>query len=285
MYNDITLHIVAENTKSTKKKKTISSRKRIQKENQTLGISFLDIEDSESQKSLERADSARNKTQSLEVGIPPSSRTIRKPPPKKSPEKKQKSGKQKSKHWSTNDTISVLDVDMIEKSQDISDIHHSDDIEDLLYRIGHQEDVVESSQRDGNLNTSILDDIFPSPEKPKRKRAPKQSKKKCQETMNDLDSLPETSVTEDEEGNFADVSTLKDDGIDVFSDPVKWKSRKRHQKEHVSLVDQMVSDAASDYDDLFKSGKMKKVKKLVESPQIKSDSDKSSKYDPSASLF
>ncbi|XP_052090388.1 DNA excision repair protein ERCC-6-like 2 [Mytilus californianus] len=294
--NDTSLGSGLTSTKKTTNPDIKRKRRVRRKENETLGISFLDFPDSESQKleSKSRIESDGSQTESLDIGIPSTSFARRKPSPSKKPTKgRSKNSVQKNKHKDIKDTCSVFTVDEFteEKTVVITSDNHSDDIEELLHKIGHQADakisVKEENQKERGDNLSILDDIFSSPEKStqKRKKPPKKNKKSGKVENIDFDSLTETSITEDEDYHFADVSTLKDDGIDVFTDPVKWKSLKRHQKERVSLVDQMVSDAAEDYDELFKSGKMKRVKKSNKQhrPENKSDSDTND--DPSASLF
>lgn len=275
----------------------IKRKKRVKrKENETLGISFLDFSDSESQKleSKSRVESDGSRTESLDIGIPSTSFAGRKPSPsKKSTRGRPKNGVQKNKHKDKKETGSVFTIEEFteDKTAGITSDHHSDDIEELLHRIGHQDDartpVKEKNQMERGDNLSVLDDIFSSPEKStqKRKKPPKKNKKSVKVENVEFDSLTETSITEDEDYHFADVSTLKDDGIDVFTDPVKWKSHKRHRKERVSLVDQMVSDAAEDYDELFKSGKMKRVKKSNKRYGHEGKSKSHTNDDPSASLF
>ena len=271
------------------------TRKKRPKENETLGISFLDMSDSESasiQKSDSKVENDDSATECFTVGIPLKYTARRKPSPiKKSSRNNQrykarKGGNCKITGICTSTLVTVDDVIEDDTCQ-VGSVNHSDDFEDLIDKIGHQEDVKiqvkEKTDVVNEGNMSVLDDIFSSSDKSKQKRRrPPQKHRKSKIEHLDNESLIETSVTEDEKDPLGNTSTLKNDGIDVFSDPVKWKSRKRQQKERVSLVDQMVSDAADDYDDLFKSGKMKKMKK---SNKLKPDSEDVPSYDPSGSLF
>lgn len=174
---------------------------------------------------------------------------------------------------------------------------------DLLAEIGEKSTEIFNEQSEENeeecnnktdVNLSVLDDIFlaekkssttyrkPPPGKRKDKRPVMMASGSDVSMTTDADSM----VTDREkEGDLLCNSTLKDDSFDCFTDPLKWKKRKRKVQE--TGVDRLISEGDEDFLSLFESGKMRKRDRTKDYTrvEIRDDGKSVESCDKTPSLF
>lgn len=147
----------------------------------------------------------------------------------------------------------------------------------------------ENDKSESKFDISFLDDIFldskngaKSPRKPAPGRRKKQNKTNVNNDIIDVDNHNVTMTTEEcpHQQSLLHESTLKDESLDCFSDPLKWKKRKRKVNVPSFHVD---SDDA--YNELFTSGLMKKKSKPACPVRINSNESPVKSYDRTPSLF
>lgn len=259
--------------------------------NQKLGIAYNDISDSESQTNYVRQDSGSVKCSdgSYDVGkkVTPKSHK------KSTTNTRLRSSKSQKTCTKTYNSHHQPESSSKTKQYYMEELYHSNsnsesesdghDPEVLLQTMVREpdsqevpvDDVKVKKERERDVtdqDMSVLDDIFSNEGSNcnQRKRKPPPSKK--QKVKNkDLDDLmtddssvinESTSSCTDEVDGILNESTLKDDMFDCFSDPQKWKRRKRKKdKSALSAVDRLIIEGDEEYEQLFTSGKMKKSAK------------------------
>ncbi|KAK6180078.1 hypothetical protein SNE40_012292 [Patella caerulea] len=95
---------------------------------------------------------------------------------------------------------------------------------------------------------------------PDKKSQFKRKKRSTDDLFADWDNFTSCSegVGDSETSILLNNSTLKDDAIDCFTDPRKWKKKPKVKLGVTKTVEKFLQESDDDYEKLFKSGKMRK---------------------------
>ncbi|XP_069126621.1 DNA excision repair protein ERCC-6-like 2 isoform X2 [Argopecten irradians] len=279
-------------------RKRSSKQSRKIKDNPTLGVSYLSDSESLGTKTLTRTSSRESEPlESLEIGrkvkkrkgnVAMTTRTRR-------PAKRGVGGSSRGKihglamspMWSVQD--SGTDEEIQETGQEGP---HSTELLDEI-GVDAKKDIVTVQDDECTPDVSVyedLDDIFLCDRKssksvrkppPGRGREKETSESKRRDRNVTPGTTADSSVMMPESSNIElhNNSTLKDDSFDCFSDPLKWKKKKKTVPQ--TGVDKLISDGDAEFLSLFEKGKMKKKDKVVPVVQIKEDSKSLAEQTPS----
>ncbi|XP_033738502.1 DNA excision repair protein ERCC-6-like 2 isoform X2 [Pecten maximus] len=273
------------------------------KDNPTLGVSYMSDSESLGAKTITRTSSRdSDPSDSLEIGRKVKKRkgnasmtTRTRRPSKRTTGNSSHSSGAKIHGLAMSPVWSVQDSDK-EEDEGLRTCQSGPLSTELLEEIGvdTKKDTVSGKTDECTLDVSVYEDIDSiflcdrKSSKSVRKPAPGRGRERegAEGKGRDRNVPPgdttdrDTSVVVSESNiELLNDSTLKDDSFDCFSDPLKWKKKKKALPQ--AGVDKLISDGDADFLSLFAKGKMRKKDKVLPVVEIKDDSKSLAEQTPS----